>query len=369
MAFQFLHIDTVSRSVPKKAVAKRWSLADVLAEAGRVAAACPHIENPQPPKRLFGVPLRTVGEAVVRRADEARDASGRKLRKDAPVMLAGVLSYPVSVAEMNEQGRADYARWEDHSLRWLRSRFGDGLASVVRHTDEAFPHIHFFVIPEVTAARTLDMEALHSGIAAREIAKRAGKTTKEANRAYCEAMRGLQDDFHAHVGVFHGHLREGPRRRRLSRGAYLAERREAGKRSVVMTKVEADLAELERLKLEAVGAAEVKHRAQLLTSEVAHLRKENEALSAEARERERTLKIVKRSRDDECAWGREVAWVAARLIEFVLTGAQEKIRRALLSVERPRLIDAALWERLQRRLNGAPSGFARTRKRSGFERD
>ena len=166
-AFQFLHVDIVARAVPKKATAKRWPLRDVLAEAGRETAACPHIEAPRPPKRLFGLALPEVERATLRQAEEARDAKGRKLRKDSPVMLAGVLSYPVALADMNERSRADYAVWETRSLRWLSGRYGDTLASVVRHEDESFPHLHYFIVPRLTSDRRLDLEAVHPGIAAR----------------------------------------------------------------------------------------------------------------------------------------------------------------------------------------------------------
>ena len=358
MAYQFLHIDTVARSVPKKAQSKRWGLSDTLAEAARVDGACPHIEAPKPPKRVYGVPMSVVQTAVEKRADEARDAKGRKLRKDAPVLLAGVVSYPVSMTNLDGAHWAEYERWERKTLDWLASRFGDGLASVVRHTDETFPHLHFFVVPELGADGGLDLEAVHPGIAAREAAKRVGKGSKESNRAYCEAMRSLQNDFHRQVGLYYGHLREGPKRRRLSRSAYLAEQHEAERRGEMMTKVETDLSELESLRLTAAGAAQVKHRAKLLDDEVKALRDRNSELTTEVAMLQRHRLIAS-----------QTTQIAMALIGMLVSGASH-FRDSLLSAHRPVSIPDEVWTRLRRFLVGGGSGgVERARKRRGEERD
>jgi hypothetical protein len=369
MAFQFLHIDTVARAVPKKATTKRWSLRDVLAEAGREPAACAHIAAPRPPRRLFGIALPEVERFTLRQAEQARDAKGRKLRKDAPVIIAGVLSYPVAVADMDECVHADYAAWEKRSLRWLSARFGDTLASVVRHDDETYLHLHFFVVPHLTTAKGFDFEAVHPGIAARETEKRAGKSAKEANRAYCEAMRGLQDDFHTHVGLFHGHLREGPRRRRLSRGAYLAEKRDAARRAETMTKAESRLSELEAYKLAAAGADKLQHRAKLLEREVSELRAENQTFKIERAE------LVPRLEDAEVRAARyrfdvSQAAKAISLLVGLLTTGRDNFRVALLSLPQPPRVGNEIWQRLRSFLIGGDDddGMAFERRRRGHER-
>ncbi|MDP2125281.1 MAG: plasmid recombination protein [Parvibaculum sp.] len=370
MAFQFLHVDIVARAVPKKATAKRWALRDVLAEAGRVTAACPHIDAPRPPKRLFGLALPEVERVAERQAEEARDAKGRRLRKDAPVMLAGVLSYPVALADMDERSRADYEAWEASSLRWLAGGFGDTLAAVVRHEDEAYPHIHFFIVPHLTSGKALDLEAVHPGIAAREDAKRDGKSTKEANRAYCEAMRHLQDDFHAHVGVFHGHLREGPRRRRLSRGAYLAEKRDAERRAETMNKAESRLTELEAFKLAAAGADKVQHRAQLLEREVVELREENRTLKRERADFGPRLEAAEGKAEKHRFDASRTAKAFALLVGLVTTG-RDRFRVALVTMSRPLQVDDGVWQRLRRYLTGEDDddGMPFERRRQGYERE
>ena len=357
MAYQFLHIDTVARSVPKKAQSKRWGLSDTLAEAARLDGACPHIDAPKPPKRVYGVPMSVVGAAVEKRAGEARDAKGRKLRKDAPVLLAGVVSYPISMANLDCEHWAEYERWERKTLDWLAARFGDGLASVVRHTDETFPHLHFFIVPQLGVSGGLDLEAIHPGIAAREAAKRAGKGSKESNRAYCEAMRGLQNEFHRQVGLYYGHLREGPNRQRLSRGAYLAGQQEAERRGAMMAKVETDLSELESLRLAAVGAAQVKHRAKLLDDEVKALRERNAELTTEVAMLQRHRLIAS-----------QATRIATALIGMLVSGASH-YRDSLLAAQRPVSIPDEVWIRLRRFLVGGGGGdVGRARKRRGEER-
>lgn len=370
MAFQFLHIDVVARAVPKKATAKRWPLRDVLAEAGRETAACPHIDAPRPPRHLFGLTLPGVERATVRQAEEARDAMGRKLRKDAPVMLAGVLSYPVAVADMDERARTDYDAWEARSLRWLSGRYGDTLASVVRHEDETYLHLHFFIVPHLTGGKSLDFEAVHPGLAAREAEKRAGKSLKAANRAYCEAMRAFQDDFHTHVGLFHGHLREGPRRRRLSRGAYMAERRDAERRAETMTKAEGRLSELEAFKLAAAGADTVRHRAELLEREVSDLRTENLSLKREVADLSPKLEAAE-SKAEKYRFDASQTAKAFGLLVTIITTGRERCRLALLSMRRPPQVGADMWQRLQRFLTGEDDddGMPFERRRRGYERE
>ena len=370
MAFQFLHIDTVARAAPKKAAGKRWSVAEVLAEAERRPDACPHVENPKPPRRVLGVPLFMIENAVERNAKEARDAKGRRLRKDSPVMLAGVASYPVPMAELDKIKRGDFERWEERTLAWLRGRFGENLAAVVRHEDEAFPHLHFFVVPDLTPDRRIGLDAVHPGIAARDVAKGGGKGTKEANRAYCEAMRGLQNDFHERVGLFHGHLREGPKRRRLSRGAYNAEKRDAKRRAETMAKVEMELAELEQLRVIALGAKEAKRRAAILEGqnearhrELVAIKKEADGLKRSLREMEKSYARAKR--DAEIAQG-----AVFHLIGFIVKGA-ERCRQALLGMGRPNGVAPESWARLRQFLmppHFGSGGEERTRRNSGLER-
>ena len=360
MAYQFLHIDTVARSVPKKAQSKRWGLSDTLAEAARLDGACPHIDAPKPPKRVYGVPMSIVQTAVESRAVEARDAKGRKLRKDAPVMLAGVVSYPISMANLGGEHWPEYERWERKTLDWLASRFGDGLASVVRHTDETFPHLHFFIVPELGANGGLDLEAHHPGIAAREAAKRAGKDSKESNRAYCDAMRDLQNDFHRQVGLYYGHLREGPRRRRLTRGDYKSEQREATQRAEMMKKIEVDLIELERLRLDAGVSANLRERTKVLDEENKSLKVSLVDLEMKHSE---SQKAVEALRGQMTTVRKNLTYsseIILNLLGLILEG-QDRFRSFLITAAAPVSIYPAVWEKLKSLLSGRSGGGQKQR--------
>ena len=342
MSFQFLHIDTVARCPPKKATSKRWSLDDVLAEAGRVRGACPHVPVPKPAHRVLGVSLLAVKQGALMRADAARDARGRQLRKDAPVMLAGVASYPVRVAELDEAAMKDYERWEARVVAWLDRRFGVRLASVVRHSDEAFPHLHFFIVPDMPQGGHLDLGSIHPGIAAREAAKAAGLGSKESNRAYCDAMRRLQSDFYENVGVFHGHLRRGPGRRRLSRADYLAEKDEATRRKQAMDKMGTEMDALkgaaDRSKILEARADKLATRADLLQQDnvvLVQLVDELRADLTQTKERHEALRVTLR----------ETAKATVALVGFLISGAS-RYRSVLLAMERPRSISEVMWSEL-----------------------
>ena len=136
------------------------------------------------------------------KSEDARDAAGRRLRKDAPVLLAGVATYPARSTGMSDGVRTDYLAWEVDTIAWLRQRYGDRLQGVVRHEDEAFVHIHFLVVPDFESGER--MEAIHPGRAAAKAAKDAKADAREQNRRYRAAMRSLQDDFFQAVSVRHG---------------------------------------------------------------------------------------------------------------------------------------------------------------------
>ena len=150
-------------------------------------------------------------------AEQAKDVSGRKLRIDAPVMLAGVLSYP-----------RDGQHWDlfrEQAVGWLRGKYGDRLVSVIEHQDEEHPHLHFYCVPLPGE----DFDLLHEGRAASAKVKRdtaAAKGQHHASQmrlAYNTAMKGWQDELHAGVGIYLGLARMGPKRMRLKdRGQWKA---------------------------------------------------------------------------------------------------------------------------------------------------
>ena len=41
----------------------------------------------------------------------------------------------------------DWPRFREATVAWLKQQYGERLRSVVEHTDEAHPHLHFYAVP------------------------------------------------------------------------------------------------------------------------------------------------------------------------------------------------------------------------------
>lgn len=149
-------------------------------------------------------------------ASTAVDGRGHALRADGLAMAAGVASLPAEQAE-------DWPRFREATVAWLREQYGERLRSVVEHTDEAHPHLHFYAVP-LPGER---FEVLHPGrLAASKKAQQGGKKGAQ-NAEYKKAMVGWQDGFQNAVAAHFGLVRLGPGRRRLTRGAWKAEQAQA----------------------------------------------------------------------------------------------------------------------------------------------
>lgn len=241
MGFQFVHIQQFSRKpVAGKAGSDgvtrggRAGTAGVFAEAARQPGAALHVDDPRPPVVVHGCGVDTVETRHDEMSDLARSevagGKARKVRQDQATLMTVVASYPATVAECEADPAkaAERDAWQARNVTWLRESFGDQLVSVVRHDDEAHPHLHAFILPGDPSMRA---NALHPGWSAKQDAKAeaeaAGLGSKEANaagdRAYREAMRGFQDSYWESVGLPSGLARVGPARRRLTRDAWQAE--------------------------------------------------------------------------------------------------------------------------------------------------
>lgn len=234
--YQFMHIECYAREESKKqktqckknsdgtfsskevAKEKRGNVRWVIAEAKREQNSCYHLDSPQPPTVLLG-DLDQVEQEATRWAEESTDAQGRKLRKDAHCLLAGVISLP----------RDEEAQWEQFKAKamdWLKEKYGDNLRCVIAHEkDEAHPHLHFYCV----AKKGQSFDDLHEGKRAqKELKKKNPQASKqEQNIAFAEAMRATQDDFANRVGQRFGLARIGPGRRRLTRAQWQAEQAQA----------------------------------------------------------------------------------------------------------------------------------------------
>ncbi len=190
----------------------RLSIRQVIDEALRKEGACPHVATPLPPDIMADIDLESAIAELEQRASAAKDKLGRKLRRDKLLIMAGVASYPVPMAELDLDDPV-FRDWAQRTLDYVYARWGEQCVAAVFHRDEAYPHLHFYVLP-----RDLDMTSIHPGVKAGQEAA-PGKS----KQAYSNAMRLLQDDYFEQVGQHVGLTRMGPGRRRLTRGEWKTE--------------------------------------------------------------------------------------------------------------------------------------------------
>ena len=136
-------------------------------------------------------------------AEKYRDPIGRKMRADAPVLVAGVASFPRVEAEKRPRalcpvGVINYCL--------SQGKYGDNLRAVVMHNDEEQPHLHFFVCSDTE----VNAKALHYG--------------HKAKKNFIAASKAFQDDYHAQVAIHCGMARLGPKKQRLTRAEWKAQK-------------------------------------------------------------------------------------------------------------------------------------------------
>lgn len=203
--YQFAHIETYARQ-PKSG----RSISNIVAEAERKSGYCAHVTEPMPPVLLYGHTPSEVAEKATAWADDSKDPTGRKIRKDGICLLAGVITYP-------REGK-DWDRFKTAVVDWLKKEYGDNLESIIEHQDEEHPHLHFYAVPQIGQPFTL-----HAGRAASDAAKREKKSKGEQRKAFADAMRKWQDKLFCDVSCRFGLARSGPKRRRLTRAEWQAE--------------------------------------------------------------------------------------------------------------------------------------------------
>lgn len=227
--YQFVHVESYSRQASKSAQHKNKKTGKVSGKAGghcvsyvvkeatRDPGSIPHIENPMPPIYHHGAPLEQLESTCQEWADSMTDARGHKLRKDALCLVAGVVSAPHDIAPN------DWTAFRADAIDWLKRKYGEALRTVIEHTDESHPHLHFYVVPEAGSR----FETIHQGKAAAAESKGEGGKKGEQNQAYKAAMRDFQDEFYDVVGIKHGFTRIGPGKRRLTREEWKLEQIQA----------------------------------------------------------------------------------------------------------------------------------------------
>ena len=244
--YQFIHVESYSRSAPKSAKGtgkEGRSVRYIIDEAIRAEGAHPHIADPEPPLILHGESPEELEDICETWAGSVTDALGRKTRKDALCLLAGIVSAPAEITPDAWQ------EFRDDSIEWLKKKYGDCLKSVIEHTDEKNPHIHFYVVPELGSR----FETVHQGRAASAQAKAEGLKKGVQNTAYNAAMREFQDEFFEDVAMIHGMARIGPGRRRLSTQAWNHEKQQIKAVSLAIKAADASVADA---RLEAMDIAQ-----------------------------------------------------------------------------------------------------------------
>lgn len=247
MAYAFAHMETYARSGGKSGKASARGIA---AEAERQAHACPHVPNPQPPRLVAGVMPSEFVDQVEERAAEAKDPRGRKLRRDAQVLLGAVFSWH----ERSDAANAEQLeRWIADVVEFARGEWGDQVGSVVLHLDEAHPHLHVLVAPELDERGGMHIRQVHPGVAARDALPDRGQGSKQAREeAYKTAMRDWQDRYYEQVAVRYGQARLGPQRQRLTRAEWQAQQAEQRRIAEQLQRAEA----VEQQAHERLGEAE-----------------------------------------------------------------------------------------------------------------
>lgn len=230
MGYQFIHLEAYSRKADSKGRSVHW----VLAEARRDPEASLHVDAPMPPELVHGVSLDQLASLHTELADDAtttlKSGKTRKIRTDQKSLLTVVASYPTPLKEVtaNSAEHESLKSWEERTVEWLHSLYGDDLVSVVRHKDERYPHLHAYILPKSDPElRALRMHPGHEAKRRVMDSHPTSDSKKDLNRigdrAYRDAMRGWQDSYHKAVGIPSGLTRLGPARRRLSRDAWHAE--------------------------------------------------------------------------------------------------------------------------------------------------
>lgn len=259
--YQFIHVETYAR----KANAAGNCVAQIFGEVRRDPVYSLHVGNPAFPARMGGPAgdggfsleqLEAMHTAMIETAAtpvamQNGTTTLRSIRHDRHTLLAAVASYPLTTAEaLTDENRPDFEHWLKLNLKFARKQWGAQFKGWVLHTDEAYPHLHIFALPD--ARPDVDARMLVPGIPAkrkREAAVLAATGNKKlavkaSNRTYKAVMREFQTDYFHAVGEPCGLLRDGPKRRRLTRSEWVREMEAAQRKAP--SRLDAALTEMDR---------------------------------------------------------------------------------------------------------------------------
>jgi len=247
---QYANIQTFSTKKNKAG----QSIDQIIDEATRDPEFSVHVDAPEPPRVIFGDPttFRADHDAhVAARSTSVRMKDGtvktRAVRADRQTMASVVVSYPKPFSAITtESEKAKLAAWEARNVQWLKKTYGRQLRVIMAHEDEEHPHLHAWLLPDDPGA---DATSLHPGKVAKKAAEAKAKAegieprvaVKIGNGVYRAVMREWQEAYYQAVGAPEGLTRTGPKRRRLTRQQWKAEKEAA--KSMAATLGRADEAE------------------------------------------------------------------------------------------------------------------------------
>jgi hypothetical protein len=221
-SIQFIHASTLA-NVPRGTMPSAKFVTD---EVGREPYACSHIDDPKPPIILFGCSPQEVYQKTQAIVDNCKDPIGRKIRADRQILCSGVVSIQLEATKENLQSK-EVKIWINKVHKFLHKKFGKQYVNLTLHEDEGkFIHCHFFVLPIVENG-ILNVSKMHPGLAAQVALKDKKPSKKVKDIAYKQAMGEFQNSYYEEVSVECGHLRYGPRRRRLTRKEWHTEKNNA----------------------------------------------------------------------------------------------------------------------------------------------
>ena len=344
MGTQWIHVDLYGKTASKLKkptdkegnAEKAFSASEIAAEQMRVEENSTHVVHPLPPSILFGIDPRLAVEAALLSfegepkvvVNTKKGPRERGMRSDTPIVLAGVCSWPDSVEVMgSDEDRADlYKRWVAENLKYLRSKYGSDLRSVVQHVDEAHPHLHFTVV----CNRAIETKKYHPGVSA------------DSRTNAKKALTAFQDEYYREVAVKCALGRLGPRRQRLKGGEYKKQKAEREAFVRELQRLEKRMALVEQMEQAAgtIMADAMASAGQILIDALASAKRQTtEMLNAAKAEADKMLERAKKVLNDLRSKDAEIEKTLGELKQYAdpkvtlnaerLVGQKSAIRREI----------------------------------------
>ena len=264
--YQFVHetsfASVMGQGRPSKSGVKgkaKWSSTHIVGEVLRLPGHIQHIAQPSAPISIYGIdPSQIMGwhndlVAASKSIIVSSSTGLRRQRKDTPILLGVVASYPGTYDPFN----SEYLRWRDLVTEWVLVRYGkEHVAFGLEHADESTGHLHFGIHNFGGSVKPL-----MAGPKAVAEAQKSGLHKSDLGHAYRLGCKLLQDEFQEKVGKACGLARISPHPRiRRERATHLR----------LLAAEERDLAREARLQAEALSAkakareSELAEKARLL---------------------------------------------------------------------------------------------------------